>query len=460
MKISYITLLVLFLGAFGVYSQSTSPELISSSGDYFEFNGGSLSWSLGEGVTEPVMNQNVHLSQGFQQAWNPSVISSQILNLPLGWSIFSTYIDPINNNIDIVLLPIVNHIIIVKNGDGEVYWPNYGVNQINAMGIAEGYQINTSALTSVEILGDQIQPELTPIQLPFGWSIIGYLRQSAADISAMTSSITNNITIIKDENGFVYWPQYGINLIGDMLPGKGFLIRVNSAVTLTYPSNGLIAKSNSYFNTPTSFYRPLYNSDNNMTLGMPTTSWDVEPETGDEIGVYNSDGNLVGATIYNGDMLAIPVWGEDVYNEHSSYLKHGEEFTIKHYHLESDSEETLYVESWIEGDGSYQVNRISIVGFVKHSNEFSLMTDQLSCRNYPNPFKDQTIIEFYLPDTKRVRIEVISLLGEVSQVLEDREFKRGTNKVVFNSGNFSAGTFLYRLSTENASITNYMSIVK
>lgn len=50
-----------------VFSQSLSPEVISSSGDHFQNAGGSISWTLGETVTETFTGASIVLTQGFQQ---------------------------------------------------------------------------------------------------------------------------------------------------------------------------------------------------------------------------------------------------------------------------------------------------------------------------------------------------------------------------------------------------------
>ena len=50
-----------------VISQSVSPEVISSSGAYYENASASLSWTLGEVATETYSNGGVTLTQGFQQ---------------------------------------------------------------------------------------------------------------------------------------------------------------------------------------------------------------------------------------------------------------------------------------------------------------------------------------------------------------------------------------------------------
>lgn len=50
-----------------LYSQSISPVLISSSGNYFSNSNNSLSWSLGEVVIESFENNQISLTQGFHQ---------------------------------------------------------------------------------------------------------------------------------------------------------------------------------------------------------------------------------------------------------------------------------------------------------------------------------------------------------------------------------------------------------
>ena len=63
---------ILFAGF--VFGQSVSPELISSSGDYYNNGTNSLSWSIGESMTETYTTGNTKLTQGFQQNFDTSTI--------------------------------------------------------------------------------------------------------------------------------------------------------------------------------------------------------------------------------------------------------------------------------------------------------------------------------------------------------------------------------------------------
>ena len=58
--------------------------------------------------------------------------------------------------------------------------------------------------------------------------MIGYLRQEPADITAVLAGLTqtNNLIIAKDYMGNAYLPEWNYNGIGDMVPGKGYQLKV------------------------------------------------------------------------------------------------------------------------------------------------------------------------------------------------------------------------------------------
>ena len=58
---------LLFLGAIIYYGTSYSQQVIATDGNYVAASQGSLSWTLGEVITETFSNTNGFLTQGFQQ---------------------------------------------------------------------------------------------------------------------------------------------------------------------------------------------------------------------------------------------------------------------------------------------------------------------------------------------------------------------------------------------------------
>lgn len=164
----------------------------------------------------------------------------QSIYLPNSWSIFSTYIQPAMPNIADVISPVLPNLVIVKNGVGQSYWPQYGVNLIGNIAPGQGYQIKMSNVDTLVIEGSIIQPDTTQLIIPNSWSILGYLRTSPAPIVGMLSPIVANIIIVKSGNGLTYWPQYGVNMIGDMNPGEGYQIKMLAQDTLIYPGNPIL----------------------------------------------------------------------------------------------------------------------------------------------------------------------------------------------------------------------------
>ena len=161
---------------------------------------------------------------------------TQTIGLIQDWGLMSTYLAPLEPSID-SLFANINSLLIVKNGSGSIYWPSYQLNLIGNAVIGKGYQYRMSSPDTMYVIGIPVFPELEPISILIGWSILGYLRNSPALADVMLNAISTDIEIMKNENGTVYWPLYNLNMIGNMLPGKGYQINMINQVTFTYPPN-------------------------------------------------------------------------------------------------------------------------------------------------------------------------------------------------------------------------------
>lgn len=85
--------------------------------------------------------------------------------------------------------------------------------------------------------GIAVEPENTPILIPQGWSFLGYLRTISAYIDTLLLPIVADVIIVKNTPGQIYWPQWGLNAIGEMIPGEGYQIKLVAQDTLIYPPN-------------------------------------------------------------------------------------------------------------------------------------------------------------------------------------------------------------------------------
>lgn len=86
--------------------------------------------------------------------------------------------------------------------------------------------------------------------------------------------------------------------------------------------------------------------------------------------------------------------------------------------------------------------------------EFSLS------QNYPNPFNPTTEIEFALPASSQVKVEVFNVLGQSVAVLADKRFDAGVHQVTFDADGRPSGVYFYRVSHSGGVETRKMLLLK
>ena len=87
-------------------------------------------------------------------------------------------------------------------------------------------------------------------------------------------------------------------------------------------------------------------------------------------------------------------------------------------------------------------------------------------QNYPNPFNPSTTISFELTKLSNISLVIYNVLGEeIYKLIDNREFKAGEHRVVWNgleeSGNKAAsGIYFYRLTTDKHILSRSMILLK
>ena len=331
----------------------------------------------------------------------------QNIDIPEGWSIFSTYIIPQIDSLDELLLPIVNNIENVKDFEGTAYIPDYNFNGIGTLSIGQGYQSKLYAPSSIDVCGEYASPELTPISLNEGWNMVGYLRidPAPADLVLEEIATDGNLVIAKDYLGLAYLPDWNFNAIGDMQATQGYQIKVSQDDILLYLSN-----ENSYrmsamevTQNNVSHYSKVAATDNNMTVVIEDAAWDIIPTEGAEIAAFDKYGNMVGSAVYSSPVTVVTVWGDDATTTSKDGMLVSESVSFKVWNNNEVSDFT--VAKWIEGSSSYQVDGISVASTIETNN----MITELNA-------------------SERVLVKVINVLGQEVN-MDDQPFK-GT--VLFN----------------------------
>ena len=159
------------------------------------------------------------------------VVIQQTLQPAGGWSGISSYVVPENPNLDILLQPLEN-LVILYNYDG-IYLPSIGTNTLVNWNPAKGYIAKLTGSDELIIEGVAANPTLT---LAPGWTIVPVISSCNVNVASLLGQY-GQIVMVKEVAGAgVYWPEKAINSLVNLVPGKSYFFLTNAAVTFTYPA--------------------------------------------------------------------------------------------------------------------------------------------------------------------------------------------------------------------------------
>lgn len=150
-----------------------------------------------------------------------------------GWSGISSYLVPDDPDLDVLLNPIMDELIILSNFDG-MYWPGGNTYTIYIWDEYSGYAIKVSADTELSVCGDEVVDKT--VNLNQGWNLIPVLSNVPYDVVNLFNGVTG-FQIAKEVAGSgIYWPMFAINTIGNFDPGKAYFVRMNASGSIDYSS--------------------------------------------------------------------------------------------------------------------------------------------------------------------------------------------------------------------------------
>jgi len=224
-KHAFTTLLLILM----VY-QVEAQQIIASAGNYFQNGSGSVSFTMGEPATNTLSGNGVILTQGFQQPYN--FFLTQLLNIPAGWSGISSFINPANPDIEIVMDSVMDDLIIVQDENSNIFWPSGGVNTLNNWDSHQGYWVKMNDAATLTLQGSRATEQ--SIVLEVGWNLIPVL--STCEIPVTPLFAIPQTIIVKDATGCqMYWPEKGIQTLEMLQPGKSYLVKFSESATIVFP---------------------------------------------------------------------------------------------------------------------------------------------------------------------------------------------------------------------------------
>jgi uncharacterized protein YdaL len=84
--------------------------------------------------------------------------------------------------------------------------------------------------------------------------------------------------------------------------------------------------------------------------------------------------------------------------------------------------------------------------------------------NYPNPFNNETVIEFGVPPVSNkssvTTIQVFDVQGKLVETLVNNRLEAGNYNIKWDADRYSSGIYFYRLHSQNFSSTKKMVLIK
>ncbi len=334
--------------------------------------------------------------------------AAQTIQIPQGWSGISSYIQPEPPLIDLVLSPIFDQLIMLYNFEG-VFYPGQNVNTLGAWDAHQGYVIKVANDVLLTIDGNE-----TPDKSVFvdeGWSIIPVLSNFAVFTESLLGGLDQLIIVKEVAGSGIFWPQFGINTLGFVEPGKSYFVLMDAPAWINFGTSSTKShydgKSDEIINSPWNAVTP-----GPASHVVAFSLAENVLQNGDIVGGFNTDGactGLVQITDANAP-FALSVFGNTEYARLSNGLETGEAISYRLYRPSTDEIFTLEVRyNEAMNTGHFETNGLSEVMSVKLAPVGISDLQPLKVSIYPNPSDGTFTVD---GNGEQVELDIFNAFGE------------------------------------------------
>ena len=382
-------------------------------------------------------------------------LKNQSIELEEGRNIFSTYLIPIDSNLNLIFesLQTNNQLSEVQDENGNIY--SEGVdgwsNNIEPLQKTKGYKIKVNSSCVLQIEGYSILLPLD-IELKEGWNIISSPYNGTVDALDVVKPLIDVgiLEKVQDERGnsIENWGELigWINSIGNFKAGEGYLIQVNKSGVLSilesYTKSAVFLVEEPI---PTHFEVAYEgNGSGHMNINIIGII-EANLQIGDEIAAYD-DGVCVGAVSLNEANIE-----NGVVSVHASVsdqnitdgFTEGNPIELRIWNA-VENEETSYQLNVISGELVYQ-KQGSVFVQLDEKKKVDELSDSELFNMYPNPANDVVTIQFTSLPERQTIIELINMSG---MQLIHREVQ--STREVLDIQSQPPGVYLVKIESNNS----------
>jgi len=375
------------------------------------------------------------------------------IDIPKGWSGLSISVVTENDSIEVLTKTIIDDLIILQNDNG-MYWPGQNVNTLGNWNMESGYKIKVAEDVNLTVSGSRLENQ--SLDMTQSWNLMPVLSECPTDVAELFA--TADVEIVKEVAGWrVYWPEFGINTLEVLEPGKAYFALMDDAGEIEFPEcDGLKSVSIGTLTgfktlselSPWQLSKPTAISHNIAFPISVNNAGVLNP--GDILGVFDGTDNCFGIMEWNGSNTAITVFGNDPMTAEKDGFDPGENMVFKLYCPENGSEKMLEVEFnyAMPQQEAFAENGLSAISKIKSGSTSITNPGQVQqSQIVPNPAHDAfTLILDFEPQSLGT-LELYNLKG---QLMKTVQIKAKSTKVKIED--LPGGVYIAHIQIDNQTI--------
>ncbi|MBE0638823.1 MAG: T9SS type A sorting domain-containing protein [Bacteroidales bacterium] len=374
--------------------------------------------------------------------------------LPEGWCGISSYVTPVNPAMEDIFSDILENLILISDNYG-IYWPGQNINTLGDWSVTKGYKIKMETINLLNIEGN-IRYPIATLSAPFGWSYLPVNSPCAVDVAEQFSA-NPSVCMIKDIAGTgIYWPEYGVNTLQELLPGKAYEIYNNSDIpfTVRYPMCESLPLEPGFKVGQSEIIHPwnkVHKTPSSHIFGFTNSAISVF-EPGDLIGIFTQDNICAGVTQFDNhsEMNVLTAFITDHSESQITGFVEGELVSFKLFRPSTNQEFSLDVNYAAQSlnNGVFVSNGISLINKIELTTT-SIDNDipggeDFSMEIFPNPTTGLVNVSF---SSEKQMIGEVTILNATGQVILKGEIDHNDDLTVksYDLTGHPAGVYYIRI---------------
>lgn len=336
--------------------------------------------------------------------------AKQTLNLASGWGGISSYIVPVHAEMEYVLSPITSKIVVVDNLTN-TYLPSQNSNTIGNWNTNSGYIVKCTENSMLNIAGTA--SENKTIELVEGWNLIPVLSSCEVSCDNLLSSVSE-VEIVKEiASTNVFWPSQGIASLQNLMPGKAYMVKVSSDVSITFPecTKASILVPQKVISTAN--WNSVLATPHSHSISFPLEVIQ-ELEIGDIIAAFTPSGLCCGTLEITSlsENFALVAFANDTYTDEVDGFNQGETLVLKlnrtstneYFTIIPQFDESMPNLDLFADEGMSRISQLSLV-----LGEPENLIHEVSV--FPNPSSNRVTVR--LPNGAAAKLEIINPSGQM-----------------------------------------------